>query len=195
MNTQKKGFTLIELLIVIGILAVLATVVVLVLNPAQLFAQARDSRRVEDLNNVRSAINFYLTTVTSPDMAAVGNCTDESSSNYWGTVSGATENFSDTVTQASSSAMTVAGDGWVPVDFTDISGGSPLAVLPSDPLNPDTAAQSYTYTCNNTAKTFELNAQMESTRYASSGTDDVESTDGGDQVSVYEVGNEPGLDL
>ena len=35
---MKKGFTLIELVIVIGILAILATVVVLVLNPAQLLA-------------------------------------------------------------------------------------------------------------------------------------------------------------
>ncbi|MGC9603563.1 MAG: type II secretion system protein, partial [Minisyncoccia bacterium] len=40
------GFTLIELLVVIGILGTLATAVVLVLNPAQLLAQARDSTRL-----------------------------------------------------------------------------------------------------------------------------------------------------
>ena len=32
----KKGFTLLELLIVIGILSILSTTVVLVINPAQL---------------------------------------------------------------------------------------------------------------------------------------------------------------
>jgi type IV pilus assembly protein PilA len=42
----KAGFTLIELLIVIGVLAILATVVVLVLNPTEMFKQARDSQRL-----------------------------------------------------------------------------------------------------------------------------------------------------
>jgi prepilin-type N-terminal cleavage/methylation domain-containing protein len=192
MNTQKKGFTLIELLIVIGILAVLATVVVLVLNPAQLFAQARDSRRVEDLNNVRSALNFYLTTVSSPDMAGGGGTC---ATNYWGSSASSTENFTGSPSIDASTGTGVDGSGWVPVVFTNISGGSPLAALPTDPLNPDTAAQSYTYQCDNTNKTFELNANMESTRYASSGTDDVESTDGGNTAGIYEVGNDPGLDL
>jgi prepilin-type N-terminal cleavage/methylation domain-containing protein len=192
MNTQKKGFTLIELLIVIGILAVLATVVVLVLNPAQLFAQARDSRRVEDLNNVRSAINFYLTTVSSPSMeAGAGVC----STNYWASITGATENFTGTPSLQAQHTNAVDGTGWVPVALTSVSGGSPLAALPNDPINPDTAAQSYTYQCDETNKTFELDANMESTRYASSGTDDVESTDGGDTPGTYEVGNDPGLNL
>jgi prepilin-type N-terminal cleavage/methylation domain-containing protein len=44
----KAGFTLIELLIVIGILAILATVVVLVLNPTEMFKQARDSQRLSE---------------------------------------------------------------------------------------------------------------------------------------------------
>lgn len=58
-NVIARGFTLIELLIVIGILAVLATVVVLVINPAQLFAQARDSRRLHDMQEIVSAIGHY----------------------------------------------------------------------------------------------------------------------------------------
>ena len=69
MDTKlKKGFTLIELLIVIGILAVLATVTVLVLNPAELFRQARDSQRLADLGAVRGALGLYVTTVSSPDI-------------------------------------------------------------------------------------------------------------------------------
>ncbi|MFA6494844.1 MAG: type II secretion system protein, partial [Candidatus Paceibacterota bacterium] len=40
-----KSFTLIELLIVIGILAILVAAIVITLNPAQLLAQARDSKR------------------------------------------------------------------------------------------------------------------------------------------------------
>ena len=56
-----------------------------------------------------------------------------------------------------------------------------------DPRN--TATYQYGWSCNNTNLTFELDANMESTRYASGGTDDVESTDGGDQSGEYETGS------
>src|SRR3989344_6138343 len=89
-KTSKKGFTLIELLIVIGILAILATAVILILNPAQLFAQARDSKRISDLATVRGAVVLYLSTVSSPDLdSAGGTC----GTNYWGSVTGAVENL------------------------------------------------------------------------------------------------------
>src|SRR3989344_4014430 len=65
---QTKGFTLLELVIVIGILAVLGAVSVLVLNPAQLFAEARDSSRVTDLQSVTNAIGLYFTSVSTPNM-------------------------------------------------------------------------------------------------------------------------------
>ncbi|OGY64509.1 MAG: hypothetical protein A3I24_04030 [Candidatus Harrisonbacteria bacterium RIFCSPLOWO2_02_FULL_41_13b] len=188
---QKKGFTLVELLIVIGILAVLATATVLVLNPAELFRQARDTKRINDLEALRSAVSLYLSTVSSPDMDAAGSC----AANYWGSVAGAAENFTGSPAQHANVATAIDGTGWLPIDFTQIPGGSPLSSLPTDPLNPDTATQAYTYRCDNTAKTFELNANMESTRYAQGGSDDVESTDGGDQVGIYEGGNDPGLNL
>ncbi|MDO8602030.1 MAG: hypothetical protein Q7R62_02815, partial [bacterium] len=155
------------------------------------FAQARDSRRVEDLNNIRSAINFYLTTVTTPSLeAGAGVC----GTNYWGTVAGATESFTGTPSLQAQYGTGVDGTGWVPVDFTAISGGSPLAVLPNDPLGTDTAAQSYTYQCNTAAVTFEINANMESTRYTTA-PDNLEDADGGDVTTIYEVGNDPGLNL
>jgi len=59
-RNMKKGFTLLELLIVIAILAVLSSAIVLVLNPAQLLAQARDSQRLSDLSSLHSAIALYL---------------------------------------------------------------------------------------------------------------------------------------
>lgn len=187
---KGKGFTLIELLIVIGILAVLATITILVLNPAQLFAQGRDSQRITDLGAVRSAISLYLATVSSPDMDEGGGACG---TNYWSTITGSTEGFTGTPTLDASHGQEVDGAGWIPITFSDVTGGSPLAALPHDPSN--TTALNYQYQCNDTAKTFELNAIMESTRYASGGDDDVESTDGGDNDNIYEIGSAPGLAL
>src|SRR3989344_8684487 len=65
---MTKGFTLIELLIVIAILAVLSTAVVLVLNPAELLKQGRDSTRISDLASINSAIALYLTDVSTPGL-------------------------------------------------------------------------------------------------------------------------------
>ena len=62
MNRSKdqKGFTLIEILVVIGIIAVLAAIVLIAINPARQFAQARESQRTSNTNAILNAIGQNL---------------------------------------------------------------------------------------------------------------------------------------
>ncbi len=54
---NKRGFTLIELLVVIAIIGLLSSVVLAALNGARI--NARNSKRVQDLIQVRSALELY----------------------------------------------------------------------------------------------------------------------------------------
>lgn len=57
---SQTGFTLIEILVVIGIIAILAAVVLIAINPARQFAQANDSQRTSNVNAILNAIGQYM---------------------------------------------------------------------------------------------------------------------------------------
>ena len=60
LKSKNKGFTLIELLIVIAIIATLAVVVFVALNPAQRLKDSRDARRTSDVDTILTAIHASI---------------------------------------------------------------------------------------------------------------------------------------
>lgn len=195
--SQKKGFTLIELIIVIALIALLATTVILVINPVKIFKEARDSQRIADIGQMNSAMSLYAATADLPASNPFGNTAncyafgikDKSIG------AGCGGRFAGRTT-TTSTVQAVNGTGWIPVDLTRSANGAPISAWPVDPKpewsEATSSAYFYAYAADS-LNNWEFNAHMESTRYASSGTDDVESTDGGSIISLFEFGTNVGL--
>ena len=159
LDKSGAGFTLIELLIVIGVLAILATVSILVINPAQMIAQSRDARRLTELKGLNSALslaeinNLSLGVGNTVYVSLPGpsNCSGLGLPDLpvgWFYACSTSANYKK-----------VDGSGWIPVNFNLISSGSPFSVLPVDPVNAVAAGNYYTYV---TGGSYELTAVLES---------------------------------
>jgi len=200
-SSHHSAFTLIELLVVIAIIAILSVVVILVLNPAELLRQSRDSNRISDLATMTEALGVFqadqsngslgsssVIYVSIPDPAATSSLGDQCQG--LGLISlPATYSYH---CAATSTYRSVDSTGWVPVNFTSASFGSPIGSLPVDPVNQSSTRLYYTYTTNGSQ--FEFTAPMESQKYQLGGSNDVISNDGGSLATVYEKGTKYGLE-
>jgi len=192
---SHKGFTLIELLVVIAIIAILAVVVVLTLNPAELLRQSRDSNRLSDLATLTSAINLYNTDQGGVLGYSLGlssstylSITDPSATTTAGTNCGGLGGNIATNTvyfncPASSTSRNVNATGWIPINFTKISAGTPIGSLPIDPTNTTSSNLYYTYQTN--GNTFRIGALPESQKYQGSL---------GQSPLMFTAGSNPALD-
>ena len=71
--------------------------------------------------------------------------------------------------------------GWIPVNLNVISSGSPIPVLPVDPIN--SGSNMYMYAASSTTY-YKLATKMESTKYQQNGSNDVVSNDGGNSPTT-----------
>lgn len=218
-NLRTKGFTLLELLIVIAIIAILSVILVIVLNPAETLKKSRDAQRISDMNTMKTAIGLYLTSTTTPylgGIAANTTCKATPTGAYasgdmiFYSYSGAVAAITDATIDGGSTSVPDAystttqsltdGNGWIPINFDSLTGGSPISNIPIDPVNviSDVTAVSgiivgnnqpdyvYRYACAASPLAFEMDAVLESIAYTVSETK--MSSDGGNNSNYYEVG-------
>ena len=136
----RKGFTLVELLVVIAIITIVSFVVIVTLNPAELLKQARDATRVSDVATIQSAVLLAQLNANGGSLGTPGttylSLIDPTATTTAGTdCSGVGLGGNSYHCAASSTYKNADGTGWIPVNFTQLSAGSPLAILPSDPIN------------------------------------------------------------
>jgi prepilin-type N-terminal cleavage/methylation domain-containing protein len=182
----SRGFTLVELLIVIAILAILAAAVVIVLNPAELLAQARDSQRITDLKTLKDAIDIFV--VDNPS-ASLGTAERVYISLPDTTLTCANISLPTLPAGWTYNCVTSAnlrntdGTGWVPLNLGSIFGGTPIPYLPIDPSNDLTTGRYYTYVMGGS---YQLSALMEAEKSFA-------MKDGGRYVEMFEVGSDLSL--
>ncbi len=186
--SNKSSFTLMELLLVVGILAIIATVTILVLNPVAFIMQARDSKRLAELQSLNKSLNLFILdrpgdSTGSPNTVYVSLPSDQPDCSDLGLPPLPTGWSYHCVAEIN--LKNIDGTGWMPVNFNLLSYISSLSNLPVDPTNATSGGRYYTYV---TGGSWEMTAVLESEKY-----NNEQKKDKGQSNDFYETGTHIGL--
>lgn len=183
-----KSFTLVELLITVGVITAVAVAGTLILNPAELLKQSRDSTRTINLKTVNAALGAYA--AIKPD-------------GFFGLASTTYVSLVDTSPTCANLSLpalpagyfyhcvasvsllkNIDGTGWLPVNLSAAAPFTPIDQLPVDPTN--SASGGFYYAYNSPGKNWqaEIDAVLESQKYKP-----LMLSDGGSSDLFYEVGS------
>jgi prepilin-type N-terminal cleavage/methylation domain-containing protein len=174
---REKGFTLVELLIVLALIAILAAVLIAVINPGAIMTRGRDTQRKGDLRNLAAATDAYIADIGTganlPWIARAGCTNSATQTIFFSSTPAATTSGSSPLSgwptiptghTATGTNSTVANGitGWVPLNFVSstIVG---LSSLPLDPRNGITSGGvtfAYSFACD-TSFNYEYGAKLE----------------------------------
>jgi len=204
---RSKSFTLVELLITIGIIAILSTLLLTVLNPWEMIARSRDTKRITELKELAQNISLLI----AQDFT--GNISLGNLNTVYVSLPSDQPNCSDLGLPAlpapwvyhcsnSNNFRKTDSSGWLPINFSQ-GGAIQLSALPLDPQNTYTQNLTnrddlfFTYAVGADSE-FELNAKTESIKYGFKDRDmfpiinpatyDNPLSDGGDN-GLYETGS------
>ena len=131
---EKKGFTLVELLVVIALVSVIAAMSLVALNPADIFARSRDSKRFADMAMLMNAFERYnIDNGSYPDLVGVMR-------------------ISSSLPQEQTGPLQSAVNGWIVSDVSKY-----ISRLSTDPKNVDFLVYRYKRSEN----AYELDCYLE----------------------------------
>jgi prepilin-type N-terminal cleavage/methylation domain-containing protein len=139
-NQNSKSFTLIELLIVLALISILATILILTINPGGIFSRARDTKRINDLKNIEKIMDtLYSTEYTfnefnyaSSNVVYISLPDNNTNCSNW--LSELPSLPSGWSYRCSATPTNIDGTGWIPIPFSNFPILN-ISQLPVDPIN------------------------------------------------------------
>jgi prepilin-type N-terminal cleavage/methylation domain-containing protein len=180
---NNKGMTFVEVLIVMGIISILFASFFYIWNTMDIFRKSRDSKRINDLQLLDTALKTLLSTERNINLGEeniIYTSLPDSSSTC------ASYNLLPLFfpysyrCQTSENYLKVDGNGWLPVNFT-LGKILTISVLPIDPLN----NKDYFYAYQVRQGRYKLTARFETKTNISK-----MANDGGFEPTLYEVGSD-----